>query len=74
MGLSLLGLARAIGPALSALRAATTAESEETCDAAAIACDGVSVELRRCLAAVEGLGRALPRSPRSTRPTDVACQ
>jgi hypothetical protein len=66
VGLSLLDLARSIGPALSALRAATTAESEDTCDAAAEACDRVSLELRRCLAAVDGLGRALPRRSRAS--------
>jgi len=68
VGLRLLELARTIGPALSALRAATTAESEETCDAAGLACDRVSIELRRCLSAVESLGRALPRSSRTSRP------
>lgn len=66
VGLSLLELVRSIGPALSALRAATTAESEETCDAAAMACDRVSLELRKCLTAVDGLGRALPRRSRTS--------
>lgn len=68
VGLRLLELARTIGPALSALRVATTAESEETCDAAGVACDRVSLELRKCLSAVENLGRALPRSSRPSAP------
>lgn len=67
VGLRLLGLARAIGPALTALRSATVADTPETCEAAALACDRVAAELKGCLDAIDALRHTLdvPRSSRT---------